>query len=50
VLGTRFLMHIPYDEFEKVMGQCFNVFTAYDDEFDKLQVILRYLNIYLLHL
>lgn len=36
-------MHIPYDEFEKVMGQCFNVFTAYDDEFDKLQVILRYL-------
>ncbi|XP_050421392.1 dynein heavy chain, cytoplasmic isoform X3 [Adelges cooleyi] len=41
VLGTRFLMHIPFDEFEKVMLQCFNVFTAYDDEFDKLQVILR---------
>lgn len=43
VLGTRRLMHIPFDEFEKVMGQCFEVFTTWDDEYDKLQGLLRYL-------
>ncbi|GLV39725.1 Dynein heavy chain 64C [Carabus blaptoides fortunei] len=41
VLGTRRLMHIPFDEFEKVMGQCFEVFTTWDDEYDKLQGLLR---------
>lgn len=41
VLGTRRLMHIPYDEFEKVMAQCFEVFTTWDDEYDKLQGLLR---------
>ncbi|KAG4076776.1 hypothetical protein HA402_009122 [Bradysia odoriphaga] len=37
VLGTRRLMHIPFDEFECVMNQCFEVFSCYDDEYDKLQ-------------
>ncbi|KAK6191509.1 hypothetical protein SNE40_003176 [Patella caerulea] len=41
VLGTRRLMHIPYDEFEKVMSACFDVFGAWDDEYDKLQAMLR---------
>ncbi|XP_063237430.1 dynein heavy chain, cytoplasmic isoform X2 [Bacillus rossius redtenbacheri] len=41
VLGTRRLMHIPFDEFEKVMTQCFDVFTSWDDEYDKLQGLLR---------
>ncbi|KAK7789348.1 hypothetical protein R5R35_002380 [Gryllus longicercus] len=41
VLGTRRLMHIPFDEFEKVMSQCFDVFTTWDDEYDKLQGLLR---------
>ncbi|XP_054277851.1 dynein heavy chain, cytoplasmic-like isoform X3 [Macrosteles quadrilineatus] len=41
VLGTRRLMHIPFDEFEKVMTQCFSVFTCWDDEYDKLQALLR---------
>lgn len=47
VLGTRRLMHIPFDEFEKVMTQCFIVFATWDDEYDKLQGLLR-LFIYLL--
>ncbi|XP_021916205.1 dynein heavy chain, cytoplasmic isoform X6 [Zootermopsis nevadensis] len=41
VLGTRRLMHIPFDEFEKVMTQCFEVCTTWDDEYDKLQGLLR---------
>lgn len=41
VLGTRRLMHIPFDEFERVMNQCFEVFTCWDDEYDKLQGLLR---------
>lgn len=41
VLGTRRLMHIPFDEFEKVMTQCFGVFSSWDDEYDKLQGLLR---------
>ncbi|XP_023932000.1 cytoplasmic dynein 1 heavy chain 1-like, partial [Lingula anatina] len=41
VLGTRRLMHIPFDEFEKVMGACFEVFSTWDDEYDKLQGLLR---------
>lgn len=41
VLGTRRLMHIPFDEFEKVMNLCFNVFLTWDDEYDKLQQLLR---------
>lgn len=42
VLGTRRLMHISFDEFEKVMLQCFDVFGAWDDEYEKLQGLLRY--------
>ncbi|XP_019877694.2 dynein heavy chain, cytoplasmic isoform X2 [Aethina tumida] len=41
VLGTRRLMHIPFDEFEKVMTQCFDVFAIWEDEYEKLQAILR---------
>ncbi|QQP51741.1 Dynein heavy chain_ cytoplasmiclike [Caligus rogercresseyi] len=41
VLGTRRLMHIPFEEFEKVMNHCFDVFITWDDEYDKLQGLLR---------
>lgn len=41
VLGTRRLMHIPFDEFERVMNQCFEIFGCWDDEYDKLQQLLR---------
>ncbi|XP_033735277.1 cytoplasmic dynein 1 heavy chain 1-like isoform X2 [Pecten maximus] len=41
VLGTRRLMHIAYDEFEKVMNACFEVFGTWDDEYDRLQGLLR---------
>ncbi|GBP31564.1 Dynein heavy chain, cytoplasmic [Eumeta japonica] len=41
VLGTRRLMHIPFDDFEKVMSQCFEVFSCWDDEYEKLQGLLR---------
>ncbi|XP_045114160.1 dynein heavy chain, cytoplasmic-like isoform X3 [Portunus trituberculatus] len=41
VLGTRRLMHIAFDEFEKVMSQCFDVFVTWDDEYEKLQGLLR---------
>lgn len=41
VLGTRRMMHIPYDEFERVMQACFEVFSTWDDEYDKLQGLLR---------
>ncbi|KAI8505358.1 Cytoplasmic dynein 1 heavy chain 1, partial [Branchiostoma belcheri] len=41
VLGTRRLMHITHDEFEKVMGACFDVFGSWDDEYEKLQGLLR---------
>ena len=35
VLSTRRLMHVPFDEFEKVMNQCFEVFNCWDDEHEK---------------
>ena len=41
MLGTRRLMHIPFDEFERVMNQCFEIFGCWDDEYDKLQQLLR---------
>ncbi|KAK3866515.1 hypothetical protein Pcinc_027959 [Petrolisthes cinctipes] len=41
VLGTRRLMHIAFDEFEKVMCQCSEVFVSWDDEYEKLQGLLR---------
>ena len=41
VLGTRLLMHKPFDEFEKVLTQCFDIFTTWEDEYDKLQGLLR---------
>ncbi|GJQ76160.1 hypothetical protein Trydic_g1905 [Trypoxylus dichotomus] len=41
VLGTRRLMHISYDDFDKVMTQCFEVFSTWEDEYEKLQSLLR---------
>ncbi|XP_077971534.1 cytoplasmic dynein 1 heavy chain 1-like isoform X1 [Styela clava] len=41
VLGTRRLMHISYEEFEKVMISAFEVFGAWDDEYEKLQGLMR---------
>ncbi|TRY63473.1 hypothetical protein TCAL_02090 [Tigriopus californicus] len=41
VLNTRRLMYISFEEFEKVMGQCADVFTTWDDEYDKLQGLMR---------
>ncbi|XP_058810234.1 dynein heavy chain, cytoplasmic isoform X2 [Phymastichus coffea] len=41
VLGTRRLMHIPFNDFEKVMSQCFELFNTWDDEYDKLTQLLR---------
>ena len=35
-------MHIPFDDFDKVMSKCFEVFTSWDDEYDKLQGLLRW--------
>ena len=34
-------MYIAYEEFEKVMSQCHEVFTSWDDEYDKLQGLMR---------
>lgn len=41
VLGTRRLMHMPYEEFERIMTACFEVFTVWDDEYEKIQGLLR---------
>ena len=41
VLGMRRLMYIPYEEFEKVMTQCSEVFITWDDEYGKLQGLMR---------
>ncbi len=41
VLGTRRLMVIAFDEFEKVMANVFEVFSTWDDEYDKLQGLMR---------
>lgn len=34
-------MHVPFEVFEKVLTQCFDIFTTWDDEYDKLQGLLR---------
>lgn len=41
VLSTQRLMVVSFDDFEKTMKSCFSVFTAWDDEYEKLQAILR---------
>lgn len=38
ILGTRRLMYIPFEDFEKVMMSCFEVFLTWDDEYERLQV------------
>lgn len=34
-------MHLPLEEFERVMVACFEVFTTWEDEHDKLQGVMR---------
>ena len=41
VLGTRCLTYVPYEEFGKVMSEYHEVFTTWDDEYDKLQCSAR---------
>lgn len=41
VLGTRRLMHMPFEEFERIMTACFDVFGVWDDEYEKIQSLLR---------
>ncbi|CAB4015784.1 cytoplasmic dynein 1 heavy chain 1 [Paramuricea clavata] len=41
VLGPLRLMHIPYEEFDKVMVACFLVFATWEEEYEKLQTLLR---------
>lgn len=41
VLGTRRMMHIPYEEFDRIVASCFEVFNTWDDEYDKFQTLLR---------
>lgn len=41
VLGTRRMMHIPYEEFDKIITQCFEVFHTWEDEYEKFQTLLR---------
>lgn len=36
-------MNVPYDEFERVMNSCFDIFNTWDEEFEKLQGLLRLL-------
>ena len=41
VLGTRRMMNIPFDEFERIVSACSEVFATWDDEYDKLHGLLR---------
>ncbi|CAL4060939.1 unnamed protein product, partial [Meganyctiphanes norvegica] len=41
VLHTRRLMHIPMDEFEILINSCMNIFNSWEDEYEKLQGLLR---------
>ncbi|VDP11035.1 unnamed protein product [Soboliphyme baturini] len=41
VLSVRRLMHINFEEFDKIMNQAFEIFSCWDDEYDKLQLLLR---------
>ncbi|CAH8499852.1 unnamed protein product [Heterobilharzia americana] len=34
-------MHMPFEEFERVMVACFEVFSTWDDEYDRLQSLMR---------
>ena len=41
VLGTRRMMLIPFDEFEKVVQSCLDVFNFWDEEYEKIHGLLR---------
>ena len=35
------MMNIPYDEFDRFLALCMNVFNVWDDEYEKFQTLLR---------
>lgn len=41
VLGTRRMMHITFEEFERIVHSCQEVLSFWDDEYDKLQALMR---------
>ena len=41
VLSTRRLMQVAFEEFEKVMNCCFEVFNTWDDEHEKFHGLMR---------
>lgn len=41
VLGTRYLMHHPYPEFERVMKQCTEIFISWGDNYENISGIMR---------
>ncbi|XP_074602445.1 dynein heavy chain, cytoplasmic isoform X2 [Brevipalpus obovatus] len=41
VLSIRRMMNIPFDEFERLVNSCNEVFATWDDEFDKLVCTIR---------
>jgi dynein heavy chain 1 len=41
VLGTRRLMHVSYEEFDRIMAGCKKVFTVWEDEDEKFRNLLR---------
>lgn len=41
VLGTRRMMHIQYEEFDRIISSCFEVFNTWNDEYEKFQTLLR---------
>ena len=38
VLSTRRLMHVSYEDFERIMLDATEVFKSWEDEYEKLQV------------
>jgi dynein heavy chain 1 len=41
ILGQQRLMHVSYDEFERLLAGCKRVFACWEDEDDKFRAILR---------
>lgn len=41
VLGTRRMMHIPFEEFERIVHSCMEVFSSWDDGYEKLHALMR---------
>ena len=41
VLSTQRLMLVPFEDFERTMKACTSVFSTWDEEYEKLQSIIR---------